>query len=176
MSYNQEGLEIERKFLCNIPKPSLDELIQNSVLETRYYISIDKIIGNELRITKRSKNNTFISATLDKMELIDNVNCIVRKKSRIIIAETEFDLLAKFAFDLNNLKIERLHSKYEGAEIKIYKDKFEGLIRAEFEFDSLEEASSFQIPTWVANEITNTKYGIDSELIFQERYDSNTIS
>ena len=52
----------------------------------------------------------------------------------------------------------------KGGSIKVYKGKYAGLIRAEFEFESEKEAKAFEKPDWVGTEISNSPLGRDSRL------------
>ena len=47
----------------------------------------------------------------------------------------------------------------------MYVDKFDGLVRAEFEFGNEDEAKSFIPPNWVGREITETDLGRDGKLV-----------
>ena len=54
--------------------------------------------------------------------------------------------------------------EFPGASIKIYHGEYEGLMRAEFEFNNLEEAKAFHVPEWAGQEITNSTLGRDARL------------
>lgn len=49
--------------------------------------------------------------------------------------------------------------------IKIYHGRFEGLIRAEVEFESEEQATNFIPPSWMGNEMTGLPIARDSKLL-----------
>jgi CYTH domain-containing protein len=49
-------------------------------------------------------------------------------------------------------------------ELKIYGGKFEGLARAEVEFNNIEEGKNFLKPEWFGDEITDSAVGMDTLL------------
>ncbi len=49
-------------------------------------------------------------------------------------------------------------------EIKAYKERFEGLIRVEAEFESKEESDAYSKPGWMGDEITDLPIGRDTNL------------
>ena len=49
-------------------------------------------------------------------------------------------------------------------ELDVFKGKLEGLVCLEIEFDSVEEANSFNVPGWVKKEVTNDIRYTNSEL------------
>lgn len=146
------NMEIERKFILK----SLPEIDLGTKLEyKRYFIYSNN--GIEMRI--QQKGNSF---ELERKEKIDN---LVSKKDKIMITKEEFNTLKK----ISESSIERDSyivkvDEYE-VSIKVYTGVYEGLIRAEIEFDSKEEAQNYIAPAWFGIEITDTRVGRDSELV-----------
>lgn len=157
-------MEIERKYRLTEQQfkklvPNLDDF----ALETRYYLYAED--DNEIRITRR-ENPDDPSYTLDRMELIptESNEYFVRKKERIVITSKEFDALTKLLGDQQ--PVERLHYKLnDKIELKVYQGRHAGLIRAEVEFKSIEEAMTYKPGFGHSGEITNTFLGRDVSLI-----------
>lgn len=95
------------------------------------------------------------------------------QRGKVVIHKKEKYPLTKG--DFNRLKIGKerdgiIRESYELStrppiSIKIYQGRFEGLIRAEIEFDSAEEAATYVPEVWMGNEITTTPLGMDSRLL-----------
>ena len=164
-------LEIERKFFVfadnNDLKRVLTGLKPNR--EERYYLY--RRDGVELRFTKVEKSDKIIYQ-FDRMEVLlqeGSKSHNVRRKQRLEISKFEFDEL----LDLVKTKdggikpIKRLRYKIKEnpkIEIKVYKGRFEGLIRIEVEFASVEEAKGYEKLAWFGREITDMSIGRDTNL------------
>ncbi|HBY19995.1 MAG: hypothetical protein A2Y24_01450 [Clostridiales bacterium GWE2_32_10] len=151
-------MEIERKFILkSLPQTELGEKIE---YKRHFIYSKD---GVEMRI--QQKGNMF---ELERKEKIDN---LVSKKEKIEITKEEFDTLKT----ISNASIERdsYVISVEGREVslKVYRGVYEGLIRAEVEFATKEEAEGYVPPNWFGREITDTVIGKDSNLINFSRKD-----
>ena len=150
-------MEIERKYLLtekqlHLLVPTVDDF----VLETRYYLYCQD--DNEIRFTKRGDDNF----TLDRMQLLQDETdeYFVRKKERIIISESEFESLVKTVGDQK--PVQRLHLKLnDQIELKVYQSRHSGLIRAEVEFENVDDANAYQPDFEHSGEITNTPIGRD---------------
>lgn len=112
----------------------------------RYYIN------DNLRVQK--KGDIF------EKENLDNDNNIV---SKIKIGKEEFDKL-KNESKYEIIRDSYLYLKDRKVSIKKYLFKYEGLIRAEVEFDSEKEKESYIKEEWMGKEITNTNLGFDKFL------------
>lgn len=136
-------MRLTRRFIIQ----SLDNVNINSPIRyERYYIN------DNLRI--QSKNNM-----LEK-EILDKDNIII---SKINITEEEFNKLKKDAYS----KIIRdgyLYLDDDRVSIKKYLDKYEGLIRVEVKFNSIDEMNSYKIESWMEAEITNSPLAFDKYL------------
>ena len=80
------------------------------------------------------------------------------------ISKEEYEALKSNATDV----IERdsyLLSNNPKVSVKIYHGKQEGLVRAEIEFESEEEAQTFVPYDWFGEEITNKPEGKDATLM-----------
>ena len=153
-------MEIERKYLLTSDQlHSLVTDLDDFVLEVRYYLFCEN--DNEIRLTKRDNDNFM----LDRMQLIQNETNehFVRKKDRIIISEAEFEALAKIVG--NQKPVERLHLKLnDQIELKVYQGRHSGLIRAEVEFECVNDANAYTPNFEHSGEITNTPVGRDALL------------
>lgn len=137
--------EIERKFLVKImPDLSGTKLEE----QERYFLELGTI---EKRITKINSKYFYE----EKSGSEKNVKGI---------QEAEFERLKSKA--IKNLKRKNyILSKTPSVSIKVYGGEYEGLVRAEFEFETVEEARKFAPPEWVGKEITETNLGRDGELV-----------
>lgn len=143
--------EIERKFLIK-KMPDLSNF--ESVIYERYYIFRNNTV--EMRVQKKG----------DKYEIErkEVVNGLSAKKTKLAISEPEFEKLKQLGSDVI-LREGFFISSNPGVSIKIYHGKYEGLKKIEVEFDSENEARTFQIPDWYGEEITGSIVSRDSKLL-----------
>ena len=143
--------EIERKFLV---KEVPDLTGKQPIRYERYYLeNSDK---KERRIQRKGDK-------FELEELIEDSN-LTRQKTKKQITEQEFKGLKKSASNAV-IRDSSLISESPQMTLKVYHDKYDGLIRAEVEFSSEEEAKSFEVPNWFGKEITNSPLGRDSRLL-----------
>lgn len=145
-------LEIERKwFVAALPdltqlKPWHDE---------RYYLYSD-----EERSIRFQKRETFFE--IERMESLSNLS---RKQEKLLITEVEFEALKKIAKGPLDRDSYLLQSEPQ-LTLKLYHGPFHGLIRAEVEFTSEEQARAFTPLPWFAHEINGQcPLGRDSVLV-----------
>ena len=112
----------------------------------RYYIN------DNLRIQKKQDN-------LEK-EILDNDNNIIEKKN---ILEEEFNTLKNESYS-KIIRDSYLYLNDERVSIKRYFDNYEGLIRVEIKFNTIEEMKSYIKESWMGKEITNTPLAFDKYL------------
>ncbi len=139
--------EIERKWiLSKLP----DVSNQVSIPYERHFLFIGE--GIEVRIQKKG----------DKYEFERKVesNNLTRTGEKFEITEAEFNHFKQYAVG----SIERESYIVEGISVKVYKGKHSGLIRAEVEFSSEEEAKRFKPLDWFGEEITDSPIGKDKIL------------
>lgn len=126
---------------------SLDRVnLNNPIRYERYYIN------DNLRI--QSKNNV-----LEK-EILDKDNVII---TRTNISEEEFNKLKREAYS-KIIRDSYLYLADDRISIKKYLDKYDGLIRAEVTFNSIDEMNSYKIESWMGAEITNSPLAFDKYL------------
>ncbi len=143
--------EIERKFLVTT-MPDLSG--QEPIRYERYYLSRTENI--EERIQK--KGDAY------EHEKKERVSDLEHRKEKRPITQEEFESLRAGTSDAiirDSFKV----SENPDITIKIYHGKYEGLLRAEVEFESLEEAQAFIPSEWMGKEITGTPLGKDSSLL-----------
>ena len=144
-------MEIERKFLVK-NMPDLSGIIP--VRYERYYLKRDG--GVEERIQK--KNDKY------EYEFKKEVSGLERTVDKKSITESEFNDLKNKA-EGNLIRDSYQVSLRPNISIKIYHGRFDGLIRAEVEFDSLDSAKDYIPETWMGEEITDSPLGRDSRLL-----------
>lgn len=147
--------EIERKYLIK-QMPNLDNI--KPIRYERYYINDD--IDNQIRVQK--KDDKFILETKTKISKIE----YEREKKEI--SELEFLKLIK-GCEKVIIRDSYLVNEKPNITIKIYHGIYEGLVRAEIEFDSEYEYNNFQVPDWFGKDITDTELGMDARLIKLDR-------
>lgn len=136
-------MRLTRRFIIQ----SLDNInINNPIRYERYYIN------DNLRVQR--KNDIF------EKEILAANNVIITKAK---ISEEEFNKLKKEAYS----KIVRdsyLYLEDNRISIKKYLDKYEGLIRVEVTFQSMDEMNSYKMENWMKAEITTSPLAFDKYL------------
>lgn len=140
--------EIERKWLVPV-LPNLGS--QRPIYYKRFFLFNRN--GIEIRIQQKGDKFEF--------ERKIKVDEITRKVCKFEITKDEFVLLQKISIG----EIIRESYQLDDLSIKVYKGKYEGLIRAEVEFESAEKAMKYEALPWFGVEITNSKLGQDKALI-----------
>lgn len=139
-------MEIERKFLCNMPAFDLSPFKSTHIIQ--YYISIDPVI----RI--RRTDTAFYLTVKGNGE-------IAREEFEMAITEKQFIGLSKKA-DFPPIDKNRYFILLENgltAELDIYYGKLSGLLTAEVEFASLADAEAFVPPLWFGKDVsTDNRY------------------
>lgn len=142
--------EIERKFFVQ-RLPDLTGI--TPIHHERYFLHRDE--GVEERITKKDGRYVYEQKT--------EVSELERSQEKREISEKEFNTLKKDTSDAI-IRDSYLLSKRPHITIKIYRGRFEGLIRAEVEFETPEEAASFTPLPWMGEEMTGLPIARDSKL------------
>lgn len=142
---------ITRKFLI---KRSPKLVNSEKTVYERYYLFItdDTVIrvqkvGNKYEIERKA-----------------NKDNLVRESQKIEITAKEFDQLAKQS-DKKIVRDSYKISSNPDVYLRLYREDFEGLIRAEVNFNTKEEADSFIPPGWFGIEITGTPLSQDGNLL-----------
>lgn len=143
--------EIERKFLVK-QMPSLVGI--KPVHYERYFLQRDSTV--EERIQKKGDSFEY-----EKKVTISPVESHKEKKT---ISEEEYNRLKEKASSAI-IRDSYILSSEPYVSIKIYEGRFKGLIRAEVEFKSAEEANSFVPIDWMGEEITDSPLGRDGKLL-----------
>ena len=146
--------EIERKFLITT-LPDVSKLKATSY--ERRWISLTDT--TEIRLQKK----------WDQYQLQHKVQWesdFTNSKQTLPLTQEEFEQLKKSA--LHQYPLLRICYAYSNSiKISIYKWFLEELIRAEVEFESIEEANKYKPEDRMGKEITNEKEGRDRNLIEQ---------
>lgn len=144
--------EIERKFLVRQLPADIASL--KSLKSERYFLKTED--GSEERISKVG----------DKYfhDLKTNISNIERTRDKKEISEEQFIKLKERSVGLTVRETYLLSLKPK-ITVQIYSGEFEGLVRAEVEFSSTEEAASFQPLSWMGDEITGLDIARDSSLL-----------
>lgn len=143
--------EIERKFLVK-KLPDLSRL--KPYHYERYYLERGK--GAEERIQ-------FVNGKYEWEKKIEK-SALERSTEKKEISKSQFNALKMKAAEAI-IRDSYQFSEGPKVSIKIYSGRFEGLVRAEIEFESIEEAKKFQPPEWMGKEITQSSLGRDAKLL-----------
>lgn len=148
--------EIERKFLVK-KMPRL--WFVKKVPQERYFIQRGDLVEEGLK----RKGDVF------EYELKITVSKNDKTREKTIVTKDEFERLK-----LNGTRViyrdsYTLSKKSPIVSIKKYKGEYEGLVLAEVEFDTLEEAEEFESYSWMGAEVTDTKLGKDAKLVDLDR-------
>jgi len=142
-------MEIERKFLIKT-MPDLSGIIP--VHYERYYLKREGEV--EERIQKKGKKFEYEKKIF--------VSTFERTKDKREISEEEFLRLKKEA---GEAIVRDGYEFRDNISIKIYHGRFEGLLRAEVEFATKEDALVYKPEQWMGDEITTSSLGRDSTLL-----------
>lgn len=147
-------MEIERKFLATNLPPSVLHNVSPTRYE-RYYLSLEPVEKRVQRVDDRYYYE-------EKRQISDLSHAKLKKE----ITVGEFNELRKHA----QIPTAIVRDSYAITDsphmsIKMYHGAYEGLIRAEIEFRTEDEATDYTPPSWITAEITNTPLGKDSRLI-----------
>jgi CYTH domain-containing protein len=143
--------EIERKFFVK-QMPDLSGI--EPLHYERYFLS--RANGVEERISKVNEKFVYEKKT--------EISSLERSREKKEISEQEFNQLKEKASEAIIRDRYNIPSNPE-ATVQIYHGKFEGLIRAEVEFKSEEEAKSFVPFSWMGKEMTELPIARDSKLL-----------
>ena len=141
------NVEIERKFLVDKDKLPSNLKNKSAVFELKQsYIAYSP----EIRL-RNADNRNFIFTMKSK----NDDSGLVRNEIEFPISKDEYKELEAKA-DVNVINKTRYHYNDNGHVIIVdfYKEKHEGLITAEVEFNTIEEANAFIPPEWFSKEVT----------------------
>jgi adenylate cyclase len=143
--------EIERKFFVT-------EMPDLSSIRPKHYERYFLQRGNSVETRISKVDDVFVIATKRELSHLERT---VEKRN---ITQAEFDLLKMGASEVI------LRDRYEIATdpdiaIQIYHGRFEGLVRAEVEFKSLEEAEAFEPLPWMGREMSALPLARDARLL-----------
>lgn len=88
---------------------------------------------------------------------------LLRESEKMPITKEEFEVIGKLAPD-HVMRDNYVMSETPRMILRVYHGQFEGLVRAEIEFQSVEEANQFIPLPWMAKEITSTPLARDETL------------
>ncbi len=144
--------EIERKFLV-VVMPDISSL--KSIRDERYYL----FSGNGIELKIQLRGNIY---QLERMAEVGNFS---RTQEKVEITQEEFEKLRKCVAGPAIIRDSYLICKTPQITLKVYRGEFEGLVRAEVEFESVEDARNFQPLPWFGDEITDSPLGSEAEML-----------
>lgn len=144
-------IEIERKFLIQ-ELPDLEGKIP--LCYTRYFISEDE--NKQIRVQR--KGNRF------ELETKTKLNELKYRKTKTEISEENFLKLSSKCTKAI-IRDSYLFCEQPNITLKIYHGTYEGLIRAEIEYDNIKQVENYNLPDWFGTEITGSELASDNKLI-----------
>ena len=143
-------MEIEKKFLVDISELHLEDYPKKELLQG--YILKDPVIrarkeNDEYYLTVKGKGllaREEINLPLSS-EAFDN---LIKKTDNAIIEKTRYLIPYTYYSDV------QLSERHVTIELDVFHGKLSGLIMAEVEFDSTEDAREFVAPSWFIKEVT----------------------
>lgn len=151
-------MEIEKKYLITLPSNEIEKYIHNNIEQG--YISTKPVI----RI--RKKNDTYYLT-------YKSSGLMIREEFEEEISSQQYNHL-KTKIDYNLITKKRylipLDNKLT-VELDVFSGKLQGLVLAEVEFDSEDEANNFQPPNWFKEEVTYNSQFQNSNLCKENNID-----
>lgn len=137
-------MEIERKFKVNII-PDLTNIKKVKIIQG--YLNTDseptlrvRKYGDEYLLTyKYSKKDKSINVC-NEMELPITEECFNN-----LLTKIEGNIIEKTRYFINEI------------ELDIFEGKYKGMVLAEVEFDSIEDANNYVKPNWLGEDVTKDK-------------------
>lgn len=144
--------EIERKFFVR-DMPDLSGL---QPLRYERYILNSAGERKECRITRIGERHY-----LENKRVVSDIERSSEKKE---ISKDEFERLKREAGDAIIRDKYVIGSGNDSVSLQVYHGRFEGLVRAEIEFESEERAKRFVPPSWMGKEMTGLAISRDATL------------
>lgn len=142
---------ITRKFLV---KKIPDLTRKEHWVQNRFYL----YRKNGIVIRVQSKGDVF------ELERKASKTALIRESEKIIITKEEFEAISKITSD-HVTRDSYMIGEAPYITLRIYHGRFEGLVRVEIEFSSVEEANQFTPLVWMGKEITTTPLAKDETLL-----------
>lgn len=149
-------MEIERKFLVK-ELPDLSAI--KPIRYERYFLSSDAVLQERIQ----RKGEKYEIETKRVVEGLGGV--MVSKKQKSSLTKEQFEDLKQGKEDRGIVRDSYNISLNPNISIKIYHDKYKGLVRAEVEFISEEDAKRYIPESWMGKEITSNPLGMDAKLV-----------
>jgi len=142
---------ITRKFLVkHVP----DITGKNHWVLHRFYI----YRKNGIVIRVQSNGDMF------ELERKSGTSDLIRNSEKIVITKEEFESIGKIAQDFITRDSYLISDDFH-IVLHVYHGRFEGLVRVEVEFQSIEQAKKFIPFQWMGNEITSSPLAKDEMLL-----------
>ena len=158
-------MEIERKFLVN-KIPENIEHYRKIEIEQGY-------VSTKPTIRIRKSDEKYILTVKSKSGVCKNEgDPIVNNELETEITEKEYESLKEKLVKRMLRKTRYIIPLEDGlkVELDIFKDRLEGLVFAEIEFTSIEEANSFNKPKWLGRGVSDDRRYRNSEIIRLDKY------
>lgn len=135
-------MEIEKKFLITAIPFSLEGYKSRKIEQA--YLSTDPVIR-----VRRDNDDYYLTYKSKGFVVREEYNLPLSKESyEHLLTKADGNIITKTRYEIpekNNLTI----------ELDVFEDKFKGLILAEVEFESEEDANSYTPPEWFGDDVSN---------------------
>lgn len=147
----KENIEIEKKYLINynnVPKVLLDNSEKNMI--TQYYICFSpetRVRSVDDKCFFKTEKREISGNSLSRVEIEEKIS---EENYKSILNESKSNYYIKkyrYKIFLSDVLV----------ELDVYLDELSGLVVAEVEFKSEEDAKKFNPPEWFGEDITNDK-------------------
>jgi CYTH domain-containing protein len=145
-------IELERTFLAK----SFPEGLKNCIFKEMLDIYLpDGMPHASIRIRKRGDKRFVIT----KKQPVNKNDHSKLKEETIVLTKEEFELLEKGVKGRRVHKL-RYYYDYNGkiAEFDVFADKMKGLVLVDFEFETEEDKTNFQMPEFCLADVTQDKF------------------
>jgi adenylate cyclase len=149
-------MEVERKFLVSEP-PNLDGTESDEIEQGYLAVGSD----GEVRLRRKGENLVLT---------VKRGSGIARDEAEVQLEEADFDVLWPLT-EGRRLRKRRHAIPYGdlGIELDVYEGDLEGLLVAEIEFPSADEAGALVPPDWLGEEVTGDERYLNETLATRGR-------
>ncbi|MBQ9340766.1 MAG: CYTH domain-containing protein [Lachnospiraceae bacterium] len=160
-------MEIEKKFLVDISGLHLEDYPKKELMQG--YVLTDPVIR-----ARREDNKYYLTVKGKGLLAREELNLdlsheafdsLIKKSDNAIIEKTRY--LIPYTYNTAT----RMSECHATIELDIFKGALQGLIMAEVEFDSTEEAREFVAPSWFKKEITEDSRYQNANMISLNPYE-----
>ncbi len=142
---NNQSQEVERKFLVETARLEGSPEDYEHATIRQGYLAIGED-GSEARLRDKAGKYTITVKTKGDLVRGEWETELTESQFEILWPSTEGKRVEKTRFNIP-------HGEHQ-IELDIYEGDLEGLVSAEIEFESIQAAEQFEVPTWLGRDVT----------------------